>query len=102
MADNDDDDDDDGMAATAPWALPHVHALTCTYGATSLVDAAPHIGAWIARLAPRLTAVTIAFDADAPVRARRARVTAAAAAASAGLLGGICGAATIPRLPAAS
>jgi hypothetical protein len=58
-----------------------VHALTCTYGATSLVDAAPRIGAWIARLAPRLTAVTIAFDADAPVRARRARLAAATAAA---------------------
>jgi hypothetical protein len=65
------------LVSTGPWALPHVHELTVRYGATSLIDAAPLIAAWIKRFASRLTAVTIAFDKHASVRGRRARVAAA-------------------------
>jgi hypothetical protein len=65
--------------ATPQWTLPRVHRLTCTYGDTSLVAAAPRMSEWIVRLAPRLTAVAFAHDwrAGAPVMTRRMRIAAA-------------------------
>ncbi len=53
-------------AQKAPWTLPLVHKLSCVYGTLSQGNAAPRMCAWIARFGAQLTAVTIAFDLDAP------------------------------------